>query len=402
MEKDAASDSPIYHWQKTEDGKHTFADLPQDAAHPFLKQRFYLGSSGFVPVQGSPEDYNKQQIFDALATTGSAVPRPRDAQGNFIHFDYNTINKMSPEEQQQYIDYIKDFNLHQKSVDPTDANGVTLANSANAIRDSQRIEDKILWMKENHIPMGVISQSELTRSEEAGWAQAAGSNDPIGWATWYGFSHGMPKNLLADGLRGDYKLLNSHLAGTAGGTYEKTAASPERNDFGINLKPNIPFEFGIPLTTNVSTIPQLNNIGTGDNYDEALAHIREVKGNAINDYRKIVSQLPRNGLRVPADDLKNIADLDNPNKGYLDDHSNRMWDKDHKKLINPYGKEGIPYSPEVGKWTYVGADQATAGASPTPNIPQIAKYDTKEFERLGIKKGDSYLGPDGTPYTRGQ
>jgi hypothetical protein len=395
MENDAKQANPIYHWQYTPDGKHKFADLPQSAAQPFLKQRFYLGSTGFVPVQGNPEDWEKQQIFDALANTGSAVPRPRDAQGNFMHFDYNTINNMDAETRQKWIDYIKDFNMHQKSVDPTDANGRALSDSQEGIKAAQRVEDKILWAKENNIPMRVISQDELTRSEVAGWAKSAEANNPAGSALFGMWSHTVPPNLFADALRGDYKVLNSHLNKVPGGEYEGIASTPEHNEFGLNLKPQWPIEFGLPLATNVSTgIPALNNIGTTDDYDAALGHIREVKNSAINTYRKTVSQLPTNGLRVPPEALKNIDDLNNPNKGYIDDPTNRMWDKDHKKLVNPYmGKEGIPYvvsgptglsalwgGGESGKWKYVGGEKAEAGP-PSASATQPSVSEAREALR---------------------
>jgi hypothetical protein len=316
---------------------------------------------------------------------------------------------MSPDAQQKWMAYIRDYQLHAKFPEPTDAEGQGLTDASNAVKAAQRIKDKILWMKQNNIPMDGISQDELIRSKEAGWAESAHSPaEKFMWGWWSKFE---PKNNFADELGQDYQVLNTHLAKTPGGTYPHAATpNPEQWDWELPIPAtNEKVGFKLPKTTDVSTIPPLNKIGSGDTHDEALTHIQEVLNNAVGDYRKIVSKLPKAGFRVPEEDTKNIADLADQKKGYIDDGTNKMRDKDGN-LVNGYGQ--IPQPPPwFGGRVFENGSTTGASATPTPKpspsvsptpMPQISKFDTKEFDRLGIKKGDQYRGPDGLTYTRGQ
>jgi hypothetical protein len=272
--------------------------------------------------------------------------------------------------------YIRDYQLHAKFPEPTDANGKGLIDSVNTIKALQRAKDKLLWMKQNNIPMDAISQSELIRSKEAGWAGAA--NDPGERAIWSSLAKGLPKNNFADELGQDYEQFNLHGNRVPGGTYEGKAETPKQEEVGINLRPWIDFDVGIPRTTNVSTVPPLNKIGSGDTYDEALTHIQEVLDNATGDYRKIVSNLPKAGFRVPAEDTKNIADLADQKKGYIDDGTNKMRDK-NGNLVNGYGT--IPLTSQAS------GPPPTSGTTIAPPTTSEAREALRQARALPSETG---------------
>jgi hypothetical protein len=311
---------------------------------------------------------------------------------------------MSPEEQNKWLVYARDYKLHTNYPLSTSDEGQNLANNANAVAAAQRIKDKLLYLKANNIPMDVISQDELIRSQEAGWAKSA--NFPGGLGPWNALAKGGPPNRFADELRSDYQLLNDYLGKVRGGHYPD-AKTPRPEEWGTPAIGDWIPPMGIPRGTNVSTIPALNSISTGDNHDQALSHIQEVLDNATTDYKKAAQNLPKGGYRVPDVDQKNLYDLDNKGKGYIDDPTNLIWDPSHQKMVNGYG--GIPYLQRgwFDKWTTLGGEQSGGGAgssplpSPSPSrTPQLTAWDTKELDKLGVKKGDPFMGPDGQPYTR--
>jgi hypothetical protein len=409
LEADANSSKPIYDWRPEigTDGKtHMFTSLPDPEGRPFVSQRYYKGSlSGFQSGTWNTDNRQKEEIYDEMVGT-KGVPIPKDEDGNEIKMDAQTIAGFTPEQQRIWLKYVRDYNLHPNAPLATSAEGGGLANAANAIKDAQRIRDKILYLKQNNISMDAISQAEIIRSQEAGYAKAEGGS-PVGMG-WDLMARGGPQNNFVDELNGDYQKLNDHLAHVPGGTYEHTAGTPKPEDWGIPATDWTP-PFGLPKTTNVSKIPALNRIGSGDTYDQALAHIDEVLENAKNDYKQQVDKLGPANYRTPDVDAKNLSDLADPKKGYINDRTNKMWDKDHKIMTNPYGP--IPHQLYTGNWTTTGGGEqpaSTNAASPSPSpsppaLPRISKYDTSEFDRLKIKKGDEYLGPDGvTTYTRGQ
>src|SRR5260221_3330810 len=391
---------PTYHWKPDENGKQ-YTALP-DPNHPFYEQRYYKGSLiGFQSGPWNAENLRKQQLLDEYGGP-SGVPIPPG-----VTINYDAIKGSTPEQQDLWLKHARNYRLHPDAPLSTSDEGKGLINAANAVRDAQRIRDKILWMKQNNIPMSAISQSELIRSQEAGWA--GGANNPVEGALWKVASHAGPKNDFADELRGDYNNLNDHLAHTPGGYYEKTAATPQPEEWGTPQLGPVP-PLGFPKTTNLSTIPTLNSMGQGDNYDQPVTHIQEVLAHDKADYKNNAEKLGPGKNRMPDLDLKNLSDLADPKKGYIDDPTNKMWDKNHQTMVNGYGPVVYRDNPWLDnvftKWTSVGG-KSEANASPTPSAtpapPQISKYDTKEFDRLGIKKGDKYLGPDGkTTYTRGQ
>jgi len=402
----------IFPWKTETEGDFKgkkYLELPDDTAHPFLRRRFWQGSTGFVGGQGSPEDLRKQQILEATGGPGG-VPI-KDDKGNPTVLDYDTIKNSTPAQQNQWLAQIKDFMLHAKFPDPTSDEGKGLANAANAVMDAQRIKDKILYMKQNNIPMDAISQDEFQRSKDAGYAAAAHS--PAEQAMWNYWAKFTGKNNFADELLNDYQNLNSHLNNIPGGRYQGQAATPppqlwhwEFDVPGTAMKP----QFDIPRTTNVSTIEQLNKIGSGDSYDQALGHIQEILDSATEDYRRNAAHLPKGGYRLPADDEKNIADLTNPQKGYIADKTNKMWDEKHEKMVNGYGQIPQPpwwfggrafekgYFPEAPARGYYPEASASPSASPTPvsrEVADAAPRPKTQAEYDAIKSKTLYWDRDG-------
>jgi len=402
----------IFPWKTETQGDFKgkkYLELPDDYAHPFTRRRFWQGSTGFVGGQGSPEDLRKQQILEATGGPGG-VPI-KDDKGNPTVLDYDTIKNSTPAQQNQWLAQIKDFMLHAKFPDPTSDEGKGLANAANAVMDAQRIKDKILYMKQNKIPMDAISQDEFQRSKDAGYAAAAHS--PAEQAMWNYWAKFTGKNNFADELLNDYQNLNSHLNNIPGGRYQGQAATPppqlwhwEFDVPGTAMKP----QFDIPRTTNVSTIEQLNKIGSGDSYDQALGHIQEILDSATEDYRRNAAHLPKGGYRLPADDEKNIADLTNPQKGYIADKTNKMWDEKHEKMVNGYGQIPQPpwwfggrafekgYFPEAPARGYYPEASASPSASPTPvsrEVADAAPRPKTQAEYDAIKSTTLYWDRDG-------
>lgn len=362
LEADANSAHPIYNWQPDEKG-HVYTSLPDPEGRPFVSQRYYKGTlSGFQSGTWNTDNRQKEEIYDEMVGT-KGVPIPKDADGNPIQFDANTIADFTPDQQRIWLKYVRDYNLHPNAPLATSPEGVGLSNAAKAVQDAQRIKDKILYLQKNNVPMDTVSQAELIRSQEAHWASGAGGN-PWEWILWNGLAHGAPGNNFADELRGDYEKLNTHLAGTPGGTYPN-AATPPRAEWGGKI-PGTDIDISLPRTSNVSTVSPLNSIGGGDTYDQALAHIQEVLDNAKGDYKNVVNKLGPANYRIPDTDAKNLSDLADPKKGYIDDPTNKIWDKDHQQMVNGYGK--IPYRPN--QW-FTGTEmlpkEQAAQPSPTPS-----------------------------------
>jgi hypothetical protein len=407
LNADANSAHPIFNWQTDEKGK-VYTSLPEDAAHPFLERRFYKGSSGFVPGQGSPEDLRKQQLLEEYAGPGGP-PIP-----DGITMNYDTIKNSSPEWQDLWLRHARFYKLHPNAPDPTGPQAIGLQNAANSIKDAQQIEDKILWLKENKIPLSTISQDEMVRSKEAAWAQAAYQPGMPSWAQSWGhdfwdfLAKKGPVNKFADSLAQDMVNLNTHLGKTPGGTYEGIAATPKQEELGGTI-PFTNIDLSVPRGTNVSTINPLNKITQGGNdYDTALAGIREVKNNAIADYKRYNDELTKGGSRIPETDLKNLSNLTDSTKGYIEDENNRMRDK-NRNLVNnigipPQRKWDAPWSPTHG-WdaSSDGSTSAKVSLSPTPvskEISDAAPRPKTDADYKAIKSGTLFWDGDGKLKTK--
>ena len=398
MNAESKSPTMLPGW-KVDAAGNKYKELP-DPQHPFWQQRFYPMTGGFqTGTWGNAENARKQALLEEFGGAGG-VPPGKDAKGNPIVLDQNAIDKLSPDEQNQWLNYARDYKLHKDAPSPTSADGVNLANNANAVAAAQRIYDKLQYLKQEGIePKDAISQAELIRSKEAGWAAAAGGNDPIQWGLWSLLAHG-PKNSFADSLGSDYKLLNSYLAQVKGGHYPEAATPPDKE---LGGKITWPVDIGdrsIPTTTDVSTIPALNKIGSGDTINEAIDHIKEVLGNAKTDYKNAAIDLKTSGSRVPDEHQRNLYDLDSK-KGFMDDATNRITRDAQGKLVNNYGE--IPSNKWLDNWAKGQAGQSpspSASPTPSPTPPQIPNWDTKYLDQMKIDKGDAFTGPDGKVYHR--
>jgi hypothetical protein len=407
----------IYDWQtETDDqGKvHQFTEFPDTEGRPFVTRRYYKGDlTGFQPGAYGTENREKEQIYDEMVGT-KGVPIPKDENGQPIKFDASTIAAFSPEQRNVWLKYIRDYNLHPNAPLATSSEGINLSNAANAVKDATRIRDKILYLQAHNIPMSTISQAEIIRSQEAGYSAA--STNPVEKALWNAVSGGFPggeaqpQNNFVDELNGDYEKLNDHLAHVQGGTYEHTAGTPKGEVWGIPATDWTPAG-GIPKTTNVSKIPALNRIGSGDTYEQAIAHVQEVLDNAKKDYKNAADKLYPANFRPPDVDLKNLSDLADPKKGYIDDPTNKMWDAKHQKMVNPYGAIPNRPNPLLSHWDMLGDDgkpqqptasttpgQPGAKASPTPVSREI--YDAAPHPKTvddfnKIPKGTWYVDGDG-------
>ena len=392
MEADAAKpDHRTYNWQTGTDANGnsvTYADLPDPGGRPFITQRYYKGTlSGF---QIGPQDTTnliKQQLWDELMGP-KGTPLPENT-----HITEADIRDSTPEWREHWMRYIRDMDNHRTAPTATSDEGQNLANASNAVQAAQRIKDKIQYLKDNNLPMDTISEAELIRSKEAGWAGAS-ANNPLQWGLWAMLAHG-PKSNFADQLGSDYKLLNSYLSKVKGGTYPDAATPPDQE---LGGKVTWPVDIGdrsIPQTTDVSTIAALNKIGSGDTHEEALGHIQEVLNNATKDYINASKQVRAGNMRLPDADQKNISDLLDPRKGYIEDKTNKMWDEKHQKLDNGYGK--IPDSPSKWLDNWV-KGQANPSPSPTPvsrEVADAAPRPQTQAEYDKIKSGDLYWDRDG-------
>lgn len=394
---DPTSANSVYKWIPEVDAHGNtkyYTSVP--GSLPFTEQRFYKGTQGFKEGYWTGDNWQKGQLLNELGGP-QGVPIPKG-----IKIDQATIDGWTPEQRSQWLRYIRDYKLHPNAPDPTSPEGVGLQNASNAVKDAQRVYDKILWIKQNNAPIGAISADELIRSKEAAWAKSAEANPLVGSLLWGTLSHFGPKNNFADELGQDFVRLNSHLANTPGGTYSY-AATPKPEEWGGTI-PWTSIDVSVPKTTNVSTVDALNKIVEGDTYDEALGHAQEVLGNAVGDYKRVVAKLGKAGYRPPDEDQKNLDDLANPKKGYIEDPENKMRDA-NRNLVNGYGP--IPYRPNpwFDNWETVkerpSAQPGTSSPTPSPTPFQISSWKTgkEELKKAGYKgEGKPYTGPDGKTY----
>jgi hypothetical protein len=410
MEADDPNGANIYHWnaERQSDGSiKYYTELP-DKEGGFRLRRYYKGDlTGFQSGLWNDEARRKQQLLEEYGGP-AGIPMPVDpATGKKIVLDKEHIDGLSTEDQNKWLEHARDWKNHNKAPTLSDPEGQNLSNAGIALQAAQRIYDKVKYLSDNHIPMSTVSQSEMVRSREAGYA--AGANNPGEWALWNMMAQDGPKNIFADELGSDYKQFHDHASKVLGGSYA-TAATPT----GEKWDPELPIPIGEQVTkvgvppversTDVSNINALKSISQGDTWDQAVAHAQEVLENAKRDYKKAAAQLPPAGWRLPDTDQKNMFDLDK--KGRIDDPTNMMYDKPHDKIVNGHGP--IPYLANwfpTNQWKTYDGDQSaqSAAASATPSkTPTLTSWDTKELDKLNVKKGDAFIGPDGKPYHRTQ
>jgi hypothetical protein len=403
MNEESKSPTLLPYW-KADAAGNRYKELP-DPQHPFWQQRFYPLTGGFqTGAWGDAENMRKQALFEEYAGTGG-VPTGVDAKGNKIILDKDTIDRLTPAEQEAWIEHARDYKLHTNALLPSSPDGINLANNANAVQAAQRILDKLQWMKDKGIPISVISQDEIIRSQEAGYSAAA--NNPIEKGLWNAVSGGFPggeaqpQNGFVDALNGDYVNLNNYLTQVKGGTYEHAAGTPKAEVWGIPATDWTP-PGGIPKSTNVSKgITALNRIGSGDTIDQAIAHAKEVLDNTKKDYKNAADSIPTANTRLPEVDRKNMVDLEH--RGYIGDSSNLMRDS-QGKLANPYGP--IPYKPNpwLAHWEMLGNDgkpiqsttasaTSSASPSPTPMVRVQTPQDVEDFKKK-YGKGVPFMGRD--------
>ena len=412
MNEESKSPTLLPYWKEDAAGNR-YKELP-DPQHPFWQQRFYPMTGGFqTGAWGDAENMRKQALFEEYSGTGG-VPTGNDDKGKPIILDKDTIDNLSPSEQEAWIQRARDYKLHTNALLPSSPDGVNLANNANAVQAAQRIYDKLQYMKQNHIPMHTISLQEIIRSKEAGWAEATKDN-PIEQLPWNVLGDGRPRNVFADALNGDYQQLNAALAGVQGGKYQHTSGTPKDEEWGIPATDWTP-AVGVPRTTNVSKVPEINSISSGDTVDEAIGHIKGVLDNATKDYKNAAEKIPTANTRLPDVDRKNMVALSKDGKGYIDDPANKItWDAEHKKATNEYGDIPIKINPWTTNWTTdkhwsnwpEGKAEPTASPSPTAKpanaptpvpreVADAAPHPQTIDDFNKIPKGVWYVDKDGT------
>jgi hypothetical protein len=381
----------------------------------FYEQRYYRGSPGWEDGLWTPENVKRQEALETYGSANSGIPRSEV-------LDKGQVEAMSMPEVDALLAKAVWWKTHNLPMNQEDQNRLNA--ESNASKAYQTLLDMSKWVQENKgNPKdftndsilkafeaanrdGIMTQQEgnellndlllfpqkgqqspnVPPAMERGWdlAQYAYHDAFAGYQPQHPFSYAVGAKIK--NLTKALSLLPEY-GERAQGEYDWP-----QHILGINI-PQWHVDFGAPVTTNPSNIPEINSMVTGSTPEAATRNYTEMKRRVDEQYVKDVQNYAYAGKRVPQADIDNMTALSKPG-GKIQDDNNPMRDRTTGKLINPY---------DPGHY-------ATAAASPSPTpsphpsqaqpLPTPIPRPTSQAEYDNIEPGKDYEWPDGSRHTK--
>jgi hypothetical protein len=395
----------------------------------YKQQRYILGSDGWREYE--LPDTNTRLNMEAEfgggkgGAVGAVMPDGMTFRGKntFPSMSHDDIINLSVPGMQKWLDAAGKY--HNTS---GDANSVLQGRLSDLVDSSQRVQRMIdantVALQEPKDPKEYNRDAQYRSAEArardailpAGgytqprwWDPAAivigpgevGNRLQVGWHDL--MAQGTPVNNFSEYLEEQVRRMNDSMSETPGRQAAIVAPKQQREGPSATIYgpwgTGVKLQAGQPDTSSVSPHMQVNKQFEAKNPQDqknAITGLQNVKREYDRQFIESYEDALTHGFRLPPQaTLYYRAITDGKGNlregGKFPDPDNQFRDNTGQ-LVNRY-RSTSPSAPNT----------PSASPTPTPALPRIATYDTKEFDRLGIKKGDQYLGPDGeTTYTRGQ
>jgi hypothetical protein len=385
----------------------------------YKQQRYILGSDGWHEYE-LPDTNTRLNVEGEFgggkgSVVGAIIPDGKTINGKntFPSLSHNAIVKMPVPQMQQLLELAGKY--HNTTGDP---NSTMQSRLSDLVDTSQRVQRMIdgntVALNEGKSPLEYNRDSQYWSSEarERDKLQPAGGwtkfniLDPRTWAYGIGeepnalqymyhdqMARGTPVNKFSDYLEEQVKRMNDSMSQTPGRQAALVPTQQEKE--GPSATVYGPWGTGVKLQGGSSdTSSQSRHMEvqkqfearTPDDQKEAIKGLQRVKNEYDRQFKESYEDAVTHNFRLPPQATLYYNAL--TKGGKFPDKDNQFRDS-NGQLVNPWPGSVRP--------------SANPSPSSTPALPQISKYDTAEFDRLNIKKGDQYLGPDGkTIFTRGQ
>jgi hypothetical protein len=389
----------------------------------FKQQRYILGSDGWQEYE-LPDTNIRLNVEGEFGggkggVVGAVMPDGMTFRGKntFPSMSNEEIAKLSVPAMKKWLDAAGKY--HNTNGEPNSTMVARLSDLVDISQRTQRmIDGNTVALQEEKDPGEYNRNAQYLSGEarernkllpaggypEEAWWNPGGilTSSPGQWTNRLQYeyhdmmSQGKPVNNFSDYLEEQVRRMNDSMGQTP--LRQAAVVTPQQQKEGPSLTVYGPWGIGGKLqagssdTSSVSPHIEVNKQFEATNKEDqkaAIKGLQQVKSDYDRQFIESYEDAVSHNFRLPPQATLYYHAL--KQAGTFPDKGNQFRD-DHGRLINPFRTTAAATT---------GA--ASASAKPSSALPQISQYDTKEFDRLGIKKGDQYLGPDGrTIYTRGE